>query len=813
MAVCRSTDSGIDCGNGLALVSESDARTASPTRQKPAQFIRIVTCEFCFADHCSWVSDVDLSSSVHMLINSHEVEIEKVEQDSVKAISYAWGDFERTTRLIGHDMTGKTISMELGAEWNTEEFTSRLVLFTFEHGACWIDQLCIPQKDAEIRKALASVPTIYRTFDAIVVMPGTPCKCLRETLETLKVAHEFGTQSDYNSVVNSIESKIMECFNMLLCSSWFNRLWTRQELLYSRRISLAWTGTREAPCVTLGGPVSYDNYITAEHALDLSPYARLLHQQASQAVKTQSAMFPERFGMATVKKAVLSGNPSALVDLIPSFTNATVNWVLSHNIYGDTEVGRRLRGKAEEGRRLLESGQEKMTRLDNMIASSIVGISILNDYRSAIAAFREYVGARDEASEKARTATLRAFEFFAGEIVENDSDDPRSIDEKIWLESFLFGLGPLRGSGRTSTQAKDYVNAIWVDCPRFEVHASAKDLDLPHLLEDALNQLQLNHQVGIMTTVPAGLLGSDHRTGQWKPTLYLSAACVKDAAQVYGPMTHPVKPIPLTQEATIPLRVIAAQNVSLSWAALDYEDHLARYPTGAMFRSMKSVMSLWPPDLYQRNRVQEIYEPSDRLQGPATVGRFIAGILPSFVSNFTRAGFGGQDNFSSESQRRLNRYNGVLDARRQGMRDEDNFKSQLLEPRSSQWNSPAEVNHFQATYQVVTEALGLDYEMCRSRGLRLMVSWNPPRIGLADRHFPRRYARMRAGHISRDNLKTVCMAHGQGEYGSVLYEVEKIDRQGTPQYRVFGVWVPARGVSLDEVCAIAEHGATDAYIV
>ncbi len=116
-------------------------------------------------------------------------------------------------------------------------------------------------------------------------------------------------------------------------------------------------------------------------------------------------------------------------------------------------------------------------------------------------------------------------------------------------------------------------------------------------------------------------------------------------------------------------------------------------------------------------------------------------------------------------------------------------------------------------YKMVTDALGVDHEICRSRGLRLMVSRDPPCLGLADRAFPSRYAGIRAGLIPSDSLKTVCMTHGQAVHGSVLYEVEKVDGLGIPRYRVFSVWVPMRGACLDAMYAIAEHGATDAYIV
>ncbi|KAL8980009.1 MAG: hypothetical protein Q9205_004794 [Flavoplaca limonia] len=812
MAVCQTTHAGRDGTGVLASALGQDVAAESAIHHQNTQIIRTVTFDFCSDPHCSWASDS--ASTVHLLIRHNDILIREVVQNRLKAISYAWGDFERTNRLIGHDVLGSHVSMQLGAEWNTEEFTNRLALLAFEHGACWIDQLCIPQKDAEIRKALASIPTIYRTFDVIVLMPGAPCNCVHEALETLEVAYEFGDESEYNSVVNAIEPGITKCLSMLISSSWFNRLWTRQELLYSRRISLAWTGMIDAPCVKPGRLLDEDHhYITAEHALDLPPFARLLYQQAAQAVKANSAFFGEPFGVKMVKKALLKGSPSALVDLIPSFADATVEFLLSRRVYGNTEAGRIVREKAEEGRKLLESSREKMTTLTEKVATKVVEVSVSNDYRSALTAFREYLGEREESTGKGSIVRLRAFQFFAGKVVENGSEDPRHTNEMSQLQRFLDGLSGLRGSGRTSTQAKDYVNSIWADCPRYEVHAESKDMDLPTLLEDALRQLHRNHQIGIMTTFPCGILGIDHGTGQWKPSSYLSVGSINVAAHVYGPMAYPIKPIPLAPDGTIPLRVIRSARTALSWMAVDYEDHLARYPTDFMFRSMKRVVGLWPPDLHGRSLTKAAYEPSDSLQGPRTVGGLIASFIPIFVSNFVRASLGRQETFHSDLQEPRSRAHGALDNRRQEESDKEDFKSKLLDHRISQWDSAAEINHFPVVYKMATEALGIDYETCRSRGLRLMVSRDPPCLGLADRTFPSRYARVRAGLIPPDSLKTVCMAHGQGVHGSVLYEVEKVDGLGTPRYRVFGVWVPMGGVILDAMYAIAEHGAMDAYIV
>ncbi|KAL8858826.1 MAG: hypothetical protein Q9178_004743 [Gyalolechia marmorata] len=467
--------------------------------------------------------------------------------------------------------------MQLGTEWNTEEFTNRLALLAFEHGACWIDQLCIPQKDAEIRKALASIPTIYRTFDVIVLMPGAPCNCVHEALETLEVAYEFGSESEYNSVVNAIEP--------------------------------------DARCVKLGSLLDEDHhYTTAEHALDLPTFARLVYQQAAQAAKANSAFFGEPFGVETVKNAVLKGSSSALVGPIPSFANATVESVLSRRIYGNTEAGRIVCEKAEEGRRLIDASQENMTDLSDKVATKVVGVSVFNDYRSALTALREYLGGWEEASGKGSIVRLRTFQFFAGKVIENGSEDPRLTNEMSQLQRFLDGLNGLRGSGRTSTQAKNYVSSIWADCPQYEM-------------------------------------------------------------------------------------------------AVDYEDHLARYPTEFMFRSIKRV----------RSHTKAAYEPSNSLQGPGTVGRLIASFILVFVSNFVRASLGGRETFHSEMQERRSKAKETLDTRMQEENDKEGFRHKLLDHRISQWDSAAEINYFQVVYKMVTDSLGVDHDVWAS-----LIVLSPP---------------------------------------------------------------------------------------
>jgi hypothetical protein len=122
-----------------------------------------------------------------------------------------------------------------------------------------IDQLCIPQDDETIRRTLARVPTIYRTFDVVIMMPGRPCKCLRDFLEKSKAAdalEESGQRGQLTSVPKRI-AKHDHCLNFTAPSSWIFGLWTRQELMYSQSIRCVWAVKTTPQCV----PQIYQNEI------------------------------------------------------------------------------------------------------------------------------------------------------------------------------------------------------------------------------------------------------------------------------------------------------------------------------------------------------------------------------------------------------------------------------------------------------------------------------------------------------------------------------------------------------------------------
>ncbi|KKY14869.1 hypothetical protein UCRPC4_g06636 [Phaeomoniella chlamydospora] len=195
--------------------------------------ILVARLGFCSQQACAFSDDLHLV-----------VEIDEVELDTSKAIaiSYTWGEFDRRPVDLGHiaHRSNEPVQMELGQEWEIPDLILTLAMIAIEngeeygkeHAAIWIDQLCIPQTDEQIRQALAKIPLIYQTLDVVALMPGSRCACLGDD-ETC-----YG------------DKEVWKCLNALGLCSYFNRQWPRQELLYSQSIRVVRTSTKQLPCMT-----------------------------------------------------------------------------------------------------------------------------------------------------------------------------------------------------------------------------------------------------------------------------------------------------------------------------------------------------------------------------------------------------------------------------------------------------------------------------------------------------------------------------------------------------------------------------------
>lgn len=80
-------------------------------------------------------------------------------------------------------------------------------------------------------------------------MPGGLCGCLQQfaaLVDSIKV-EDFLTPRD---IIKSLMNSVQKCANVFGLCSYFDRLWTRQELLYGRSVRVARTASEEIGCAS-----------------------------------------------------------------------------------------------------------------------------------------------------------------------------------------------------------------------------------------------------------------------------------------------------------------------------------------------------------------------------------------------------------------------------------------------------------------------------------------------------------------------------------------------------------------------------------
>lgn len=214
-----------------------------PKEVSKPQKARVASIHLCKDTTCSY------TLSPHLAIENLEVPLE---EGQATAISYAWGEFNRQQVLVGHseDEGRRRVTLELGEEWSVQDVIERLAELS-SNSPIWLDQLCIVQKDEAIRETLAKIPAIFSTFHVVALMPDHPCKCLDEFVHKFKLHNpdEWTDLDDHAKAIKQGMKDYQECISFTAPSSWFRRLWTRQELMYSRRIHCVWASKITPPCV------------------------------------------------------------------------------------------------------------------------------------------------------------------------------------------------------------------------------------------------------------------------------------------------------------------------------------------------------------------------------------------------------------------------------------------------------------------------------------------------------------------------------------------------------------------------------------
>lgn len=423
--------------------------------------IRVSHFELCVSPACPLSS----LSHPHLVVSTHTVELV---QEAAVAISYAWGQFDRQKRVIGHRPGGSPVEMELGVEWEHPDFVTALHNICQETSKpCWLDQLSIMQNDDEdVKKTLARIPDVYRTLHVVALLPGFMCECKVEGVS-------FVPDSPGVEGTNPIK-----CWNNLGLASYFGRLWPRQELLYARSLRARWTSPKLAVCT----------------------------EKAVRNVNTNFERMLYRWDVA--KK------PDQLSPLAR-------RWALQE-LLGRLDAAKQA--LVDEGKtwdELAEGAQDIVAARVYSIADITIMIEADAAYKAAafsLANWEDSHASNPVSWGRDREGILKR--FLCGETLTEDVRDD-SFTEQQRLLRFLTQAYVLGSEQRSTTQERDLVLAVWPDCPRYKIPSGYKDMPLPNLLEDAVLQLEHKWKVSFITWKPCGLFTTAQDTRDallWRPT-------------------------------------------------------------------------------------------------------------------------------------------------------------------------------------------------------------------------------------------------------------------------------------------------------
>ena len=173
------------------------------------------------------------------------------------------------------------------------------------------------------------------------------------------------------------------------------------------------------------------------------------------------------------------------------------------------------------------------------------------------------------------TSELRAFvtfiRFLNGKVTLKDVSYNAETSTDKRLEGFFTQIGRLGSLERAATQQRDYVAAVWVDCPRYVLPIGLKSMSLSKLLKDALSQIEQKFGLSFAVCAPSGLFGASQRGALWQPSEHLDRIETNTARDVYGVLSRSRnEPIKLNKDGHLSLQHLGAGGMSRSRAASEY---------------------------------------------------------------------------------------------------------------------------------------------------------------------------------------------------------------------------------------------------
>ncbi|KAI1204980.1 uncharacterized protein F4807DRAFT_296579 [Annulohypoxylon truncatum] len=682
---------------------------------------RVVNFSFCHDRDCRF------GHQLHLLVRRKLVDLKP---GNATAISYTWGEFNRTSQKIGHFEDGSDTVMTLGEEWVSGTGYHDLITTLRDiccvslpdtslraNEFCWIDQLSIQQDDDEdVRESLAKIPDIYRTYSVLVLLPGALCECIEEGWKSLQRDDTYGNSSPrFNPDKIGSGGKKMSCWNNMGYANWFQRVWTRQELLYARNIKVRWTSPKPLSCPG---------------------------------------------------KRMAASDDDDIIDALRPNLNITAKLRYNSSL--------KLADKAERGYTKGGCPISTKFRLDQEATDS---------YKESCLCLLTWLHIHTIREEQIWGVFTR---FLCGEELVDTSKSNSDMTEEQKLRRFFLLLNTIMANNRNTTDERDLVVAVWVDCPRYALPLNYKQMGLYELMEDAVCQLENKWGISLVTTAPAGLFsdpakpsdGSSPSSFLWRPTHYMPTtnnSRINNTKKAYANLICSSDPYKVDSSRQLSLKMNSSINnlnpLSCSHP-MDFKTTFGDISTADVIQFTSTVCQHWGSGPLQLLLLMLPQGVGIRNAAPGFYKFIISliSMLPTIPEDITNSigmvakGWGELPSISL---------------------DTEFFLQELTRDRAE--------DHHDILYQIICEVCGLDMDLCQQKGLRLVVDFGsegmPPRLGLSSIHYQ-----------DQTNISTftVCIDPPGGQRfmcpREVMFEIlirdaPSEDKQECFDYQVVGIWV------------------------
>jgi hypothetical protein len=305
-----------------------------------------------------------------------------------------------------------------------------------------------------------------------------------------------------------------------------------------------------------------------------------------------------------------------------------------------------------------------------------------------------------------------------------------------------------------------------------------KAMKLSELLDNAVRQLEHHTGFTLAVNLPCDLATgvSKQASALWYPSAYLDELEVTSVDQVYGVLSQPHLPLPMALDRTLPLLAFHPQSPSIGSSASDYLQQLGGEHAADAFEAMRPIVDHWPMWVLERAVHRNMMRSANANLDPLRY--MFTGFLIDTVSAKL----------------------GRLGARRAW--------------KNLDGSRMPNIDHHDIVYELVCMALNLVPEICKRRGLRLIVrKIHPPCIGLT-RRSPDYFSELNDADIvhrlAPKTTRTICMARGIQVTGSTLVDaLETKDEHGTGHYRIVTIWVPQHSTPFHDLSAMVDARGHD----